>query len=159
MPKKKRALEHSRYPGEDDVRLMDIERQLFSAFKPEDILEEIWLSEIASLTSSIEYYRELEIFKNQAIVEKFEPIDTSDGLAAGFLLAKNPFHIKRILGFFDQDDIKHLASIIDITAKLRRERERIYLQFERKRRALVINVVNEVELKQERTIAIEALSD
>ncbi len=46
--------------GQDESRRAEIEAQLFKDFEPKDVLEEIWLSDIAVLTTTIEYYRELE---------------------------------------------------------------------------------------------------
>lgn len=150
---------HTRYPGEDIARRTEVENRLFEAFSPKDVLEEIWLLDVAALTSSVEYYRELEISKNREIAAQFAPTEAGDGQWVNYLEVENPFHIKRLIGSFDQDDIRALATIIEVTAKLRRERERVYAQFERKRRALLINAVDAVELNREQTIAIEALSD
>ena len=44
-------------------------------------------------------------------------------------------------------DIRHLAAIQDVLAKLQRERDRIYAQFERKRRPLVQAAVTKLEAK------------
>ena len=46
--------------GQDPRRKAQLEEQLFKDFSPKDVLEEIWLSDIAVLTASIEYYRSLE---------------------------------------------------------------------------------------------------
>lgn len=46
--------------GRDPQRRAEIEANLFADFKPKDVLEEIWLSDIAVLTTTIEYYRNLE---------------------------------------------------------------------------------------------------
>ena len=46
--------------GQNPQRRKEIEAQLFKDFAPKDVLEEIWLSDRAVLTATIEYYRQLE---------------------------------------------------------------------------------------------------
>lgn len=46
--------------GQDPKRRAEVEAQLYKDFKPKDVLEEIWLSDIAVLTATIEYYRQLD---------------------------------------------------------------------------------------------------
>ena len=61
--------------GQDEGRRAEIEAQLYKDFEPKDVLEEIWLSDIAVLTTTIEYYRELEaaVTLNLACSHKLEP--------------------------------------------------------------------------------------
>ena len=58
-----------------------------------------------------------------------------------------------------QFDLDRIGTVVELISKMRRERERVYLLFERKRRALVIDAVNAAETLAETRLGIENLSD
>lgn len=150
--------------GHDPKRRAEIEAKLFADFKPQDVLEEIWLSDIAVLTATIEYYRKLEASVTLNLAKKYgleeqlrdefpEKKDLSLHDAAGsaaFLAA---------LGKFSAHDLKRISDIADLTSKMRRERERVYLLFERKRRPAVLNAVKVAEAGSKDKYVVEGLSD
>jgi hypothetical protein len=150
--------------GRDPKRRAEIEAKLFADFKPQDVLEEIWLSDIAVLTTTIEYYRNLEasltlhIAKRhdleQQLRDEFpENKDISFNGAAGSVA----FHTT--LGKFTAIDVKRISDIADLTSKMRRERERVYLLFERKRRPAVLNAVKVAETGGRDRYLVEDLSE
>lgn len=150
--------------GRDPKRRAEIEAKLFADFKPKDVLEEIWLSDIAVLTTTIEYYRQLEASVTLSLAKRYgieehlrdefpEKKDLTLHDAAGsaaFLAA---------LGKFSAHDLKRISDIADLTTKMRRERERVYLLFERKRRPAVLNAVKVAEAGNKDKYVVEDLSD
>jgi transposase len=62
-------------------------------------------------------------------------------------------------GKLSQYQLKQINTVIDMINKLRRERERIYNQFERKRRPALINAVKYQETSPNDDPAIENLAD
>lgn len=150
--------------GQDPKRRAEVEAQLFKDFKPEDVLEEIWLSDIAVLTATIEYYRELEAAvmlktaTRRGLVEQLhaEFPDKSD---LTFEDAVGTKALRTAFGNFTPADLKQLSNIADLITKMRRERERIYLLFERKRRPALLNAVKVAQTAGRETFAVENLSD
>lgn len=150
--------------GRDPKRRAEIEAKLFADFKPKDVLEEIWLSDIAVLTTTIEYYRQLEASVTLGLAKKYgleeqlrnefpEKKDLTLHDAAGsaaFFAA---------LGKFSAHDLKRISDIADLTTKMRRERERVYLLFERKRRPPLLNAVKVAEAGSKDKYVVEDLSD
>jgi hypothetical protein len=150
--------------GRDPKRRAEIEAKLFADFKPKDVLEEIWLSDIAVLTTTIEYYRNLEASLTlhialkhgleQRLRDEFpEKKDLSFNDAPG----TTAFYTS--LGEFTAYDVKRISDIADLISKMRRERERVYLLFERKRRPAVLNAVKVAEGGNKDKYVIEDLSD
>ena len=70
MKKRTGSLKDPTFIGQDPARRKAIEAQLYEDFGPKDVLEEIWLSEIAILTATLEFYRELEAAANLAIAKR-----------------------------------------------------------------------------------------
>lgn len=169
MAKRVGSSRNTRFFGQDPKRRSEIEAKLFEDFQPKDVLEEIWLSEIAVLTATIEYYRHLEISINFAYLEKHgvrELLDKEQELATalGKKLDRPGDHFssprfRNALGKLNQHELKQINTVIDMINKLRRERERIYNQFERKRRPAVINAVKYQEISPDDDAAIENLAD
>lgn len=145
----------------------DAVQKLFTAlsshFEPHDILEEIWLHDIARITSQIEVFRVVErsieyqtlldrlddLIKTRKLTEDFRPIahegiyDLTIGGRGG---SKMPNAVTlEVTGAMSEADIRKSAAIAEVIQKLQRERDRIYAQFERKRRPLVIASVKTVE--------------
>ncbi len=157
------------FSGQDPKRHAQIEAQLFSDFKPKDVLEEIWLSDIAALTAAIEYYRQLEVNLNENLLEKhgirgdsrsktLGPSDiVEDALEHAELVSQIRF--EAALGKFNEQDLKKINMVIEMINKLRRERERIYNQFERKRRPALINAVKYQEVSSTDDASVEVLAD
>lgn len=169
MAKRIGSLKDTSFIGQDPKRRVEIEAQLFQDFKPTDVLEEIWLSEIAALTTTIEYYRRLEVSINFTYLENhgvLELLDQEEVDAAkygekldrlGDLISGTGF--RKALGKLSQYQLKQINSVIDMINKLRRERERIYNQFERKRRPALINAVKYQEIQTNDDAAIDNLAD
>lgn len=150
--------------GRDPKRRAEIEAKLFADFKPKDVLEEIWLSDIAVLTTTIEYYRSLEasltlhIAKSHGLEQRLrdefpEKKDLSFNDAPG----TSAFYAS--LGEFNAYDVKRISDIADLISKMRRERERVYLLFERKRRPPLLNAVKVAEAGSKDKYVVEDLSD
>jgi hypothetical protein len=150
--------------GRDPKRRAEIETKLFADFKPQDVLEEIWLSDIAVLTTTIEYYRNLEASLTLHIAKRYNleeqlrdefpgKKDITFNDAAGTVA----FHTT--LGKFTATDVKRISDIADLTSKMRRERERVYLLFERKRRPAVLNAVKVAETGGTNKYVVEDLSE
>lgn len=150
--------------GRDPKRRSEIETKLFADFKPQDVLEEIWLSDIAVLTTTIEYYRNLEASLTLHIAKRY---DLEGRLRDEFLGKKDitlndaagsvAFHTT--LGKFTAHDVKRISDIVDLISKVRRERERVYLLFERKRRPAVLNAVKVAEEGGKDKYVVEDLND
>lgn len=169
MAKRIGSLRDMSFIGQDPKRRSEIEAKLFEDFEPKDVLEEIWLSEIAVLTATIEYYRRLEVSINFAYLEKHgvrELLNEEQALATargqklnrpdGYLSSPR---FRKALGQLSQHQLKQINTVIDMINKLRRERERIYNQFERKRRPALINAVKYQEIQPNDDAAIENLAD
>lgn len=150
--------------GQDPERRAEIEAQLFKDFEPKDVLEEIWLSDIAVLTATIEYYRQLEAsvtFKianrrglGERLREEFpgkRELTLDDAIGTRAILT--------VLGEFTPADLKQISSIADLISNMRRERERIYLLFERKRRPALLNAVKVAQKNDREAFAVEDLGD
>lgn len=63
------------------------------------------------------------------------------------------------LGKFSAHDLKRISDIADLTTKMQRERERVYLLFERKRRPAVLNAVKVAEAGNKDKYVVEDLSE
>lgn len=150
--------------GQDPKRRAEIEAQLFKDFGPNDVLEEIWLSDIAVLTATIEYYRTLEaaVMLNMAkrhgleqhLLDEFP--DSDDPTLQDAVDTKA---IREAFGEFTPFELKQLSNVADLITKMRRERERVYLLFERKRRPVLLNAVKVAETTGRESFAVENLSD
>ena len=150
--------------GQDPKRRAEIEAQLFADFKPRDVLEEIWLSDIAVLTATIEYYRQLEASVTLRIAKRrgleqglLEEFPSKRKLTLSDAFGSRAF--RTALGEFTPADLKQISSIADLISNMRRERERVYLLFERKRRPALLNAVKVAQKNDRETFAIEDLGD
>lgn len=150
--------------GQNPQRRVEIEAQLFKDFAPKDVLEEIWLSDIAVLTATIEYYRQLEaammlhLTKRRGLEEHLldefpEKSDLTFADAAGSRA------FRTALGELTPYDLKQISTIADLISQVRRERERVYLLFERKRRPALLNAVKVAQRNDRETFAVEDLGD
>jgi hypothetical protein len=150
--------------GRDPKRRAEIEAKLFADFNPKDVLEEIWLSDIAVLTTTIEYYRTLEASVTLNLAKKH---NLEQQLRDEFPEKKDlSFHdatgsaaFRTAVGKFTALDVKRISDIADLINKMRRERERVYLLFERKRRPAVLNAVKVAEAEGTNKYVVEDLSD
>ena len=150
--------------GQDPKRRDEIEAQLFADFEPKDVLEEIWLSDIAVLTASIEYYRKLEAAVTLKIARRRgleQNLRDEFGDQKGLTLsdAVGSLAFSKSLGEFTPPDLNQISAIADLIIKTRRERERIYLLFERKRRPALLNAIKVAQGKGRESYTIEDLSD
>lgn len=150
--------------GQDPKRRAAIEASLYEDFKPKDVLEEIWLSDIAVLTTTIEYYRELEAAVTLTIANRHQlgerlklELAGKQGLSLNDAPGTDAF--RKSLGDFTKTDVERIGAIADLITKMRRERERVYLLFERKRRPLLLNAVKTAEMANKESYVIENLSD
>ena len=150
--------------GQDPQRRFEIEEKLFKDFKPKDILEEIWLSDLAVLTAAIEYYRKLEaavtlkIAKERGLEKNLqEEFYGKKGHTMDDAIGSSS--LRKALGEFTPEDLKQITAIVDLIAKTRRERERVYLLFERKRRPLLLNAMRVAQGDGRESYAIENLGD
>lgn len=150
--------------GQNPQRRKEIEAQLFKDFAPKDVLEEIWLSDIAVLTATIEYYRQLEA----AMMLKIANRRGLDGLLRVEFPEKDEITsadavgsraLGTALGEFTPADLKQISTIADLISQVRRERERVYLLFERKRRPALLNAVKVAQKNDRETFAVEDLGD
>lgn len=146
--------------GQDPRRRQEIEAQLFKDFAPKDVLEEIWLSDIAVLTTTIEYYRQLEA----AVMLKIAKRRGLDSLLQAEFPEKSDLSfndavgsqaLRTALGDFNALDLGQLNTIADLISQVRRERERVFLLFERKRRPALLNAVKMAQSSGKVSYAIE----
>lgn len=150
--------------GQDPKRRAEVEAQLFKDFEPKDVLEEIWLSDIAVLTATIEYYRALEAAvmlktARRRGLDQLLRVDISDKPDLVFDNAAGTKAFRTALGEFTPADLKQLSNIADLITKIRRERERVYLLFERKRRPALLNAVKVAQMAGRESYAVENLGD
>lgn len=150
--------------GQNPQRRKEIEAQLFKDFTPKDVLEEIWLSDIAVLTATIEYYRQLEaavmlkIANHRGLddllrVEFSEKDDVTSADAVGSRA------LQVALGEFTPADLQQISTIADLISQVRRERERVYLLFERKRRPALLSAIKVAQSGGIESYAIEKATD
>lgn len=101
------------------------------------------LSDIAVLTTTIEYYRQLEA----AVMLKIAKRRGLDTLLKAEFPAKSDLSLndavgsqalRTALGDFNALDLDQLSTITDLITQVRRERERVFLLFERKRRPALL---------------------
>jgi hypothetical protein len=163
------------YEHEDAVqKIFDL---LIDDFKPKDILEEIWLHDIARITANIENFRIVEraiqLKKMQDRVTflcktgQMKPEYEQPALKAAKQLAVRGYRDGPIIdqltltvsGILDESDLKDIAAVVEIVQKLQRERDRIYAQFERKRRPLIIASVGKVDAAHNEQAALDSLQD
>lgn len=150
--------------GQNPQRRKEIEAQLFKDFTPKDVLEEIWLSDIAVLTATIEYYRQLEasvtlkLAKRRGLELQLQAeFPEKTDLTLGDAVGSRAF--RTALGEFTPADLKQISTIADLISQVRRERERVYLLFERKRRPALLNAVKVAQKNDRETFAVEDLGD
>lgn len=163
------------YEHEDAVqKIFDL---LIDDFKPKDILEEIWLHDIARITANIENFRIVEraiqLKKMQDRVTflcrtgKMKPEYEQAALKAAKQLAVRGFREGPVVdqltlavsGALNEKDLKDIAAVVEIIQKLQRERDRIYAQFERKRRPMIIASVGKVDASQNEQAKLDSLQD
>ena len=150
--------------GQDPKRRAEVEAQLYKDFKPKDVLEEIWLSDIAVLTATIEYYRQLEAavtlkIANRRGLDGLLRVEFSEKVDFTLTDAVGSRALRTALGEFTPADLKQISTIADLISQVRRERERVYLLFERKRRPALLNAVKVAQKNDRETFAIEDLGD
>ncbi len=132
-------------------------------FLPQDILEEIWLHDIARITANIEIFRTIErTVQYRAMEERLEYLVKMSSISEAHSKAalkgiyeltigpngatkKPDFQTVRIAGGIGEVQLQKIASISDTIQKLQRERDRIYAQFDRKRQPLIIASVKRAE--------------
>jgi hypothetical protein len=150
--------------GQDPKRRAEVEAQLYKDFKPKDVLEEIWLSDIAVLTATIEYYRQLEAavtlkIANRRGLDGLLRVEFSEKVDFTLTDAVGSRALRTALGEFTPADLKQISTIADLISQVRRERERVYLLFERKRRPALLNAVKLAQKNGRETFAVEDLGD
>ncbi len=145
----------------------DTVQKLFNAlsahFEPQDILEEIWLHDIARITANIEIFRVIErTLQYHGMHERLEylaktfSMSATDARAAqsgiyeltispngGTTMPDLPTIL--VAGAIGEAQLQKIASISDTIQKLQKERDRIYAQFDRKRQPLIIASVKRAE--------------
>jgi len=137
--------------------------RLVEDFKPEGLLEELWMYDIARITMNIEKFRtiELSVMLNQMLQNvqsqrRSYPIPQNDEIWFKIYaeeIALSQPHLKlptdqdtlKVVPNLSEEDIRKLAAINDLISKQQRERDRIYAQFERKRRPLIEAAVTKFE--------------
>jgi hypothetical protein len=147
----------------DDDTVQKLFNALSKQFEPQDILEEIWLHDIARITADIEIFRVVERsvqyhclreklgqLRRDATLSESQVETASRGiyqLTIGEAGASEMPGLSTlaVAGMLNELQIRKIAAIADVIQKLQRERDRIYAQFERKRRPLVIASVKTVE--------------
>ena len=149
---------------QDPKRRAEVEAQLYKDFKPKDVLEEIWLSDIAVLTATIEYYRQLEAagtlkIANRRGLDGLLRVEFSEKVDFTLTDAVGSRALRTALGEFTPADLKQISTIADLISQVRRERERVYLLFERKRRPALLNAVKLAQKNGRETFAVEDLGD
>lgn len=138
---------------------------LVEHFKPRDFIEELWLHDIATMTANIEKFRAIEqsVMLNQmldTVVTRRDGYDyllehqfAANEYAKSLSLGKphknrgSLYDDQKIAANLSESDIRHLAAINDLIIKQQRERDRVFAQFERKRRPLVEAAVAKIEEK------------
>ncbi len=156
------SLRSTSFVGQDPRRKAEIEQQLFKDFDPKDVMEEIWLSEIATITVTLEYFRQLEVSINYGFLEKRQVNDLLDKEEAIALRLGESWDpqgdrlrtqsYRRAMSQMHPKELKVIADITEILNKLRRDRDRLFNQLERKRRPALMHAVkySEVEVKTDK---------
>ncbi len=137
--------------------------RLVEDFKPDGLLEELWMYDIARITMNIEKFRTIErsVMLNQ-MLQKIESQTGRNSILKDYKvyfemhaehIAFSKPHLKlpteqdsfKVVANLSEEDIRKLAAINDLISKQQRERDRIYAQFERKRRPLIEAAVTKFE--------------
>lgn len=105
--------------GQDPKRRAEVEAQLYKDFKPKDVLEEIWLSDIAVLTATIEYYRQLEAavtlkIANRRGLDGLLRVEFSEKVDFTLTDAVGSRALRTALGEFTPADLKQISTIADL---------------------------------------------
>ena len=157
-------------PGSENDPIFDVDDKIIFAFdllaehfEPQDFIEELWLYNIATITVNIEKFRIIEqsVMLNKMLDTVVTRQDGYDYLRknehAANTYAKHlslgqphwksvsDFDAQKIAANVSESDIGELAAINDVIIKQQRERDRLFTQFDRKRRPLIKAAVAKVE--------------
>ena len=151
-------------PGVSNDRVAAIFATLCAEFVPTDLLETWWLNDVAHLTARIEHLRlAVRGFYRRRMKSMISDFYTSDvkfdedGMARAEALCDSDFSLRaepdaqtaavleRLMGLVLAEDNASIRVFDDLERGLLRERDRVFAQFEKRRRQKVIEVVAAVE--------------
>lgn len=151
-------------PGQNSERVALYLNALRQQFEPKDTIEEWWLNDLAHLTARIEHMRttsrgfylsrlhqtldEQSQYESAFSQEQFEELTTmaeTDFELEGEANALQSSLYNRLLGLATGGNLDKLRILDDLEKGLLRERDRVFAQFEKRRRDQVMAAVRTIE--------------
>ena len=162
--------ERSRLPGQDPGRCEALFQELCSYFKPQDAIEHMWVNDVASIMSRIEYLRNChraaalvslrrELADNtifQADLSSYElsearsrihAEENGDAKASASASSNESLPFTRLLGAASMGSLRKEEDFMGLEFAAMRERDRIIAQITRKRREDMIAAVQVIDMK------------
>lgn len=152
-------------PGAHQGRARALQQLLVAELEPRDAIERLWLSDVAHMTARLEHLRMLQCgFYLQVLHSRVkretdllpDQFTTSerkilaDMAADGFALDDDadPADLdlyNRFLSYAIEPNLNRIKLLDDLERGMLRERDRVFAQFEKRRRSQVIEAVRELE--------------
>lgn len=155
--------QHPQLPGQAPGHSAALLTELRRHYAPQDVIEEMWLRDIAWQMAKIDYFRTATAGLHDYALRAIQPglastAMANDSTAIGELMAKD-WRLKngtpgvltpafqRLLGFVTNARLQNLGQLATLEQMMVRERDRIIAQFERRRREQLHDTVRMVEAK------------
>jgi hypothetical protein len=157
-----------RLPGQDPGRCEALFQELCSYFKPQDAIECMWVNDVASIMSRIEYLRNShraaalvslrrELADNARYKNDISSYEMSEaksqiyaeenGDAQASASSKESLPFTRLLGAASMGSLRKEEDFMGLEFAAMRERDRIIAQITRKRREDMIAAVQVIDMK------------
>ena len=157
-----------RLPGQDPGRCEALFQELCSYFKPQDAIECMWVNDVASIMSRIEYLRNShraaalvslrrELADNARYKNDISSYEMSEaksqiyaeenGDAKASASSKESLPFTRLLGAASMGSLQKEEDFMGLEFAAMRERDRIIAQITRKRREDMIAAVQVIDMK------------
>ena len=157
-----------RLPGQDPGRCEALFQELCSYFKPQDAIECMWVNDVASIMSRIEYLRNShraaalvslrrELADNARYKNDISSYEMSEaksqiyaeenGDAKASASSKESLPFMRLLGAASMGSLRKEEDFMGLEFAAMRERDRIIAQITRKRREDMIAAVQVIDMK------------
>jgi hypothetical protein len=157
-------------PGQDPDRCEAIFRELCAHFKPRDPIECMWVNDVASLTSRIEFTRnchravtlvslrrefannlrftgDIALYERDEVRAQIYSEECDDGLPPGPPVTQDSPPLMRLLGAVSMGSLRREEDFMGLDFAAMRERDRIISQIARKRREDMIAAVKVIDMQ------------
>jgi hypothetical protein len=157
-------------PGQDPDRCEEIFRELCDHFKPSDPIECMWVNDVASLTSRIEFTRnchraatvvslrrefannlrftgDIALYERDEVRAQIYSEQCDDGLPPAPPVTQDSSPLMRLLGAVSMGSLRREEDFMGLEFAAMRERDRIISQIARKRREDMIAAVKVIDMQ------------